>query len=843
MTAVTGMSAMAEGLTAEQALNRAVRAEHSSVRRAKALDAVDYKLVYSGRELRPGASPAFYVFNGGNGFIIASGDDRMRPVLAVSDEGAFDAADIPAPMAEWLAQYAAEAEAVLNDNVAVTAAASADNVFDLYASWQPIEPIVTTKWNQLSPYNRNCPTLNGNKCVTGCVATAMAQVVKAIGYYNGKGSRSYQPGKLGGQTVSFDFEGWKPDFSQMLDDYNDKNVTPTTEQLDQVGNLMLACGVAVGVNYDTSASGAGEPVAGLKEYFGYDDSSVTLYRELFSSAQWESMIYGQLQQGRPLYYAGSGSGGHAFVCDGYQADGLFHFNWGWGGLSDGYFALSALNPRSQGVGSFEGGYNIGQYISVFVKPGSKPADVSNVYCPAIVACDGKLSLPSVGKSIDQFSLLFTIARSVDGRGRDVALSLMIKDPSGNVPDTYLAPLTSEYQWVGVRGVAYNYKARFSKVDLPAGTYHAYPYYSIKGVDGCWPVGQLVTPGQYNPKDHFLLTVGEDGKRTYEIADMSNPGIDLYCLTDNGLYANDKSNLLEFVIANYSSTDFAEPISLYIDSADGKTSTKVGTTYSVIRAGEPLAMSLTLSSVKAGNYNVRMARNYYGDAPLGDNAFPITVKSGKRPGGGGTITTDEFEYEGISYRINPDGSGVSVIGTALTDVTIPEKAGSAGKTFAVTGIADGAFDGMKQLAAVTVPASVKTVGLNAFRGTVGLQSVRFEGTEVPYANSVLPFYGINAGATIYVPADAYAAFKAVHHSPCELKAIGESAITEAVVAPFAVSAAKGCIAVSGVAPDCVTTVYGVNGVKAATLTGSASTPTLAPGLYIVRVADKSVKVTL
>lgn len=839
MTAVAGMSAMAEGLSPEQALNRAMKSEQTSVRRTKAINATDYKLVYSGKELRLNATPSFYVFNGGDGFIIASGDDRMRPVLAVSDEGAFDASDIPAPMADWLAQYAAEADALLNDNVAVVS----ENVFDNYAAWQPIEPIVTTKWNQLNPYNRNCPTLNGNKCVTGCVATAMAQVVKAIGYYNGKGSRSYQPSKLGGQTVSFDFEGWTPDFSQMLDDYNDKNVTPTTEQLDQVGNLMLACGVAVGVNYDTSASGAGEPVAGLKQYFGYDDSSVTLYRELFSSAQWESMIYEQLQQGRPLYYAGTGTGGHAFVCDGYQSDGLFHFNWGWGGLSDGYFALTALTPRSQGTGSFEGGYNIGQYISVFVKPGTKPADVSNAYCQAIVACDGNHALPTVGKTIDQFSLMFTIARSVDGRGRDVALSLMIKDPSGNVPDTYLAPLTSEYQWVGVRGVGYNYKARFSKVNLPAGTYHAYPYYSIKGVEGCWPVGQLVTPGQYNPNDHFLLTVGEDGKRTYAIADMTNPSIELYDLTDNGLYANDKSNLLEFVIANYSSTDFAEPISLYLDSEDGKTSTKIGTTYSVIRAGEPLAMSLALTSVKAGSYKVRMARTYYRDVTLGANSFPITVKSGKRPTGGGTVTTDEFDHDGISYRINLDGSGVSVIGTTLTDVAIPEKAGSGDKTFTVTGIAEGAFDGMKQLANVTVPASVKSVGLNAFRGTVGLQSITFEGQAVPYENSVLPFYGINTGATIYVPAEAYDAFKAVHHSPCELKAIGESAITETVVAPFTVSASNGCIAVSGVAPDCVTTVYGVNGVKVATLTGQAVTSPLAQGLYIVRIGDKSVKVAL
>lgn len=313
--------------------------------------------------------PELYVFSTGPGYMVLPADDIALPILAYVDFGKFCPEEIPA-LKWWLSTY--------SEQIATAAAAGISPQADTSADErEPIEPLLKTTWDQGTPYNDLAPTLYGRKCDTGCVATAMAQVMK---YYNypsqGQGSITYPWTTNGNQQLSMDFSEVTFDWDNMDNTYNSAT---TEEQNLAVATLMKACGYSVRMDYSTSGSGANAVRIGgaLIEYFNYDQGIRQERRDFYEFDQWEDLIYADLAAGRPVIYGGqSEAGGHQFVCDGYSADGFFHFNWGWGGLSDGYFRLNALNPAVQGTGGFEGGYNLNQNATLGVQPpveGSKPA--------------------------------------------------------------------------------------------------------------------------------------------------------------------------------------------------------------------------------------------------------------------------------------------------------------------------------------------------------------------------------------------------------------------------------------------------------------------------------------
>lgn len=187
--------------------------------------------------------------------------------------------------------------------------------------------------------------------MTGCVATAMAQVINYHKYpEKGIGSNSYTT-TTSGLSVSFNFGATTFDWDNMADIYS---LSSTAEQKTAVATLMKACGVSVNMDYGTGASGAMSAFvpAALVNYFGYDKATAYRERIWFSGQEWEDLVYNELATVGPVYYGGTTARneGHAFVCDGYRADGFFHINWGWGGQSNGYFRLSALDPSSHGIG-------------------------------------------------------------------------------------------------------------------------------------------------------------------------------------------------------------------------------------------------------------------------------------------------------------------------------------------------------------------------------------------------------------------------------------------------------------------------------------------------------------
>ena len=285
----------------------------------------------------------YYVFNigDGEGYIIASGDDCAADILGYADSGCFDVNDIPCNMQAWLDEYGRQILSLQAQGGTVTRAPKKS------VDYTPIAPLLTSKWSQGYPYNLCCPEVDGNHCVTGCVATAMAQVM----YYHRARSVSQTTHEIPayvtynlGLNVDAIPAGSPIDWDNMVDDYRDG---PTSTQMLAVANLMKYCGAALNMNYglgnSTAAASSLEVVMSL--YFNYSIRAQQVFPSAYTTEEWKFLIYDELSNSRPVLYNGyaEGEGGHSFVCDGYDGNGYYHFNWGWGGAQDGYFLLSAID--------------------------------------------------------------------------------------------------------------------------------------------------------------------------------------------------------------------------------------------------------------------------------------------------------------------------------------------------------------------------------------------------------------------------------------------------------------------------------------------------------------------
>lgn len=310
-----------------------------------------------------------------DGYVLVSGDDRYVPVLGYSESGPLDETQMPEHMRAWLQGYIDEMRYL--DSVGYTPSVVSRQPSAVSSQMSAISPLVETTWNQSSPYNLLCPMDNSDaRSVTGCVATAMAQV---INYHM---QHSNAPTSIIAEMPSYTTKSQKlhvdsvpagtslPDKSLLLNSYGS---SATDAQKTAVAQLMLYCGTAVQMNYSSSSSGAASskvPVA-LINYFGFDGTARQEKRANYSYASWMELVYDELASDRPVYYSGSSSGGgHAFVIDGYDGNGLFHVNWGWGGSSNDYFALSVLNPDDDsqiGASLSSDGYTIDQAAVIGVQ--------------------------------------------------------------------------------------------------------------------------------------------------------------------------------------------------------------------------------------------------------------------------------------------------------------------------------------------------------------------------------------------------------------------------------------------------------------------------------------------
>jgi hypothetical protein len=311
---------------------------------------------------------AFYVYNyAQSAYVIVSGDDRMKPVLGYSDSGSFITENLPVNIFGWLELYNT-AYTELGDREKAVVEPKLLTKTDFPASASPL--LGNICWDQSTPYNNTCPVYQGERCVTGCVATAMAMILKYHEYpVKGKSTHSYRTSS--GIVCSFDYGNTIFDWDDMLPQYEGNY---TTAQANAVAQLMSACGIAVDMEYSPYSSGAYSHQVGqaLIDYFGYDENLGLIYRQFFTSAEWMNLIKSEISEKRPIYYFGSSDdGGHAFVFDGYDEQDMVHVNWGWSGMNNGYFEVASLNPDSPGIGggsNLGGGFTRGQGMYLGIQP-------------------------------------------------------------------------------------------------------------------------------------------------------------------------------------------------------------------------------------------------------------------------------------------------------------------------------------------------------------------------------------------------------------------------------------------------------------------------------------------
>lgn len=347
----------------------------------------------------------FYIYENANGegWVIIAGDDALAPVLAYSETGTFRTENMPVNVKSWLGKYNKFVRKIEDEGVIATEEAT--------EQWTTLRrgarkakgdavvgPLIDTQWDQDSPYYDLCPGTGTSKAYTGCVATAMAQVMNYWQWpVKGTGSHSYQPLDPNSETgakskrygvQSADFGSTTYDWANMLDKYTSG---ATSAQKTAVATLMFHCGVATEMMYGNDADGGSgtytvnygdweDPQCAQNAfvtYFGYKSDGLTgymrdgfmyegvQYYKKWSDADWTAMVKEELDKRHPIMYGGAGKeGGHSFICDGYDDSDYFHFNWGWSGSNDGYYLLSNLVPGSGGAGG--GGYDFSEDQDVII---------------------------------------------------------------------------------------------------------------------------------------------------------------------------------------------------------------------------------------------------------------------------------------------------------------------------------------------------------------------------------------------------------------------------------------------------------------------------------------------
>lgn len=344
------------------------------------------------QKTRSESEDPFFIFNSGTGFVIVGGDDRMPQVLGYSLNNRFEATDMPDNLASWL------------EDCAMTRAS------DEVPLHEPVDDLIASQWTQRVPYNTYCPTLNGKTTSTGCVATAMGQIM----YYH-----NWPMGKTKGiphyttKTNSIEIDSLPPaifDWNNILPTYKN-NYTQT--QKEAIAHLMRYCCSSVEADYQEGGTSANNtmPSKTLKNYFGYGNGVRFVSRNYYDDSQWDAMIYNEISHLRPVIYSGQredDTGGHTFVVHGYDGNGYYAVNWGWGGNGDGYYMLSAMNPPTNG----EPRYNFRQAATIGISPEdvaeTNPANLLTVIRGAYV------DAPSVKRPDETESMTYTCEKDAVG---------------------------------------------------------------------------------------------------------------------------------------------------------------------------------------------------------------------------------------------------------------------------------------------------------------------------------------------------------------------------------------------------------------------------------------------
>lgn len=611
--------------------------------------------------------PAVYVFNNpdSHGFMVVSADDELPALLGYSDRGAISAEEQAQPdgLRYWLDMLTAQVEYARN------ASDARGVLLKSRPAREEISPMCTTEWNQSDPFNNECPEIGGQRSVTGCVATAMAQAMK---YHNwpasGEGASRYE---WNGNSYSCDFSTIEFDWENMRDVYQYNEYTDA--EAEAVARLMYAAGMSVDMRYSPWSSGASSMLIApaLGNNFRYDKSRLEYHlRDYYSLYEWEEMIYTSLKEYGPVIYGGqSTEGGHSFICDGYRGDGYFHFNWGWGGLSDGWFLLDALDPLDQGIGGSVSltGFNYDQDIVTGLTP---DLDGTSVWCaPSMVTAHEFAAYFTKYSNNPTYMGQISISEQILNSGLYYNIGPADLSTSGAI-GLKLTPLAggdSYYTGTYVRttlapGVGYK-SMNINLQHMPAGDYlMTFVYAAVTSPEVEWLdayVPLYDSPG-------WLVSVTSDGNAYIDA--LATPGLDSDNLVKSGFYLNTDFNVSLDMVNSSERPYYGEVVALLLNKENQIIASSVPKVVD-LEANETRELDYTshwayshvdgVTSLEAGDYNFVMATtssNYY--IPMTD-IEPVTVYASQQEG---TETGVEEINEGLSEGENVyyDLNGLRVI---------------------------------------------------------------------------------------------------------------------------------------------------------------------------------------
>ena len=618
----------------------------------------------------------YYVFNAprNQGYVIVSGDDRTAEVLGYSYKGSFDESRLPMHFKSFLQTYADEIQYL--DDAKITEIQRAPRRAE-EQDYESIEPLLTSHWDQGSPYNGLCP----GGCPTGCAATSTAQVMyyhkwpaatiaEIPSYYTS--SRHYHMEAVpAGATLNWD---------AMIDSYN---YSSSSESRQAVAELMSYVGRSIKMDYDFMGSGAysHDMVPGISTCFDYQVTQ--LYRKNYPLVAFEDSIYQQLATGYPVIFNGmSTGGGHSFVVDGYDSNHYFHINWGWGGESDNFFLLSVLNPynnTSYGSSSSSDGFSFDQDV-IFLKPGFQTKTEVPSFSVTIVGVTDR------GVLLEYYNLL--------EKTKSFEFGL------GDLVDGVASPVASTIRKESIQSYWGEEDMEFRVSGLEAGAHRLVPVYRIYG-DSVW---------MYDVYPYADVMVGEDGSLEFNTV-WNKMKTENYTF-EGSLFVGQSQNF-NVTFRNDTDQDYYGPIYLFSNRGESKSPNGRYSSYEgySVPAHDSLRVSFSFRPSASGAWTVSFASDLNGKCILGSCTVSIDA---------GDLTVD-----GIRYKLTPDTQEAKVVAgrdAYVGNIVIPDTIVSNNRKYVVNALDKNAFYGCTELLSVVLPAQLTAIGEYCFEDCSSLTSL-------------------------------------------------------------------------------------------------------------------------